>query len=86
MRYFFHQTREKEKNHMNGEIELILLRVVMALMGAVGCVAFGCAVAGVDTTVFTFGEAAGMIVGLAGVFFSVLMLMSDHHGNKFHKM
>jgi peptidoglycan/LPS O-acetylase OafA/YrhL len=86
VRYFFHHKTEKEKNHMNGEFEFILLRVIMALMGAIGCVAFGCAVAGVDTTVFSVGEATGMIAGLAGVFFSVLMLMDNHHGKKLHKM
>jgi hypothetical protein len=69
----------KEEYHM-------IIRMVMAFMGAVGCVAFGCALAGVDVAVFGFWEAMGMIFGLSGVFFAVLMIMSNPHGNKFHKM
>lgn len=69
----------KEEYHM-------IIRMVMAFMGAVGCVAFCCAVAGVDMAVFSFWEAMRIIFGLSGVLFAVLMIMSNHHGNKFHKM
>jgi hypothetical protein len=40
----------------------------------------------VDMAVFSFWEAMRIIFGLSGVLFAVLMIMSNHHGNKFHKM
>jgi hypothetical protein len=79
MRYSFPTQEMKEEYHM-------IVRMVMAFMGAVGCMAFCCAVAGVDTAVLSIGEAFGTIFGFSGVFFAVLMLKGGHHGNKFHKM
>lgn len=61
---------------MNTERETVLIAALMSLMGAIGCIAFGCAVAGVDLVIFSFKEIAGMVLGLAGMFFGILMLVN----------
>ena len=64
---------------MNTERETVLITALMAFMGAIGCIAFCCALAGIDLVAFTAREIAGMIFGLAGTFFGLLLLMNFHH-------
>lgn len=69
---------------MNTGRDLVLTAALMALMGAVGCIAFGCAVAGVELASLSIKEAAGLFFGLAGLFFGLLLLANFRNLDKKH--
>jgi hypothetical protein len=71
------QDKKKGWNHkMKMKKDVLGVMGCMALMGAIGCFFFICAVAGVDVRALGIEASAGFICGFDGIFFSLMLLLN----------